>query len=158
MRVWVDAAVRLWVDELMSWCGYEVVNLWVYKLICLWADWLMSLWGRAFVSWLVCELSSLWVCKLIGWWVKWLMSWIVDGVLRLQFDELMHLPVVGFSRVHKPTSWFVLHFIHERSVYLVLVTQKQRKHPKFAVLILHKKALIWRASYKGFMLFAVYGQ
>ena len=128
MRVWVDAAVRLWVDELMSWCGYEVVNLWVYKLIGWWADWLMSLWGRALVSWLVCGLSSLWVCEfaswlvdeLNGWWVELLMSWIVDGFLRLQFDEFIPLPVAGFSRVHKPTSWFALHFIHERGIYLVL--------------------------------------
>ena len=54
------------------------------------------------------------------------MSWIVDGFLRLQFDEFMPLPVPGFSWVYKPTSWFVLHFIHERGVYLVLVTQRQQ--------------------------------
>ena len=54
------------------------------------------------------------------------MSWIVDEFLRLQFDEFMSLPVAGFSRVHKPTSWFALHFIYERGVYLVLVTQRQQ--------------------------------
>ena len=54
------------------------------------------------------------------------MGWIVDGFLRLQFDEFMSLPVAGFSRVHKPTSWFALHFIYERGVYLVLVTQRQQ--------------------------------
>ena len=126
--------MRLGVDELVNWCGCGGVSLWVCKLIGWWADWLMSLWGRAFVSWAVCELMNwwadelmrLWGCEFVSLQVDWLMSWIVDEFLRLQFDEFMSLPVAGFSRVHKPTSWFALHFIYERGVYLVLVTQRQQ--------------------------------
>ena len=41
----------------------------------------------------------------------------------------MRLPVVGFSRVHKPTSWFALHFIHERGAYLVLEHKDNKPLP-----------------------------
>ena len=119
--MWGWELMNWWTNELMRLWGREFVSLWVCKLIGWWADWLMSLWGRAFVSWMVCELN--------GWWVKWLMGWIVDGFLRLQFDELMHLPVAGFSRVHKPTSWFALHFIHERGAYLVLEHKDNKPLP-----------------------------
>ena len=110
----------MWGCELTNWCGCGAVSLWV----CEFASWLVD----ELIGWWVCEVVRLWVeqfvswavCELNGLWVKWLMSWIVDGFLRLQFDEFIPLHVAGFSRVHQPTSWFALHFIHKRSVYLVL--------------------------------------
>ena len=84
------------------------MSLWVDELVSWWACELMSLWVDEFVGWWVCKLMSLWVDEFVGWWVCGL---IPSGV-------------VCFLWGYKPVVWFVLHFVGEKNVCLVLVPQR----------------------------------
>ena len=40
--------------------------------------------------------------------------------------KLMCSGIVGLSWVYKPVVWFVLHFVYEKGVYLVLASQREQ--------------------------------
>ena len=42
------------------------------------------------------------------------------------FCKLMCSGIVGLSKVYKPEVWFVLHFVFEKGVCLVLASQREQ--------------------------------
>ena len=96
MSFWVSRFLSWWVDEFLSWWVFKLMSSWFFELIVLWVCKLISPW--------VLELVCFWGCELKGWCI-----W-----------ELL-----GF-RVYKLGSWFVLHFVYEKGVYLVLASQREQ--------------------------------
>ena len=116
-----------WVCKIKD-SNLRLVSLLVDGLVGWWVGELMSWWVDGFVSWWICELVNLWVGEFVSWWVDELVSWWIDelvGLWIIQFVSLMCSGVIGLSWVDKPVSWFVLHFVYERSFYLGFTAQRQ---------------------------------
>ena len=94
-----------------------------------WGGEVMSLWVCELISWRVGEGMRGWACEVMSLWIDDFLSWCIQ--------ELS-----GFSWVYKPESWFVLHFIYERSVYLVLGTTKITSSSQFIGTLAVKTASI----------------
>ena len=75
----------------------------------------MSSWIDKFLSLQIDGVVSLWVDEFVSLWVD---AMMYSGVVGFSW-------VIGLSQVDKPVRWFVLRFVYERGVYLVLASQRQ---------------------------------
>ena len=124
-----DNNLRFWGGEVMSWWVCEFVSLWGDEFVRWRVDEGMRWWVYELISWRVGEGMRGWACEVMSLWIDDFLSWCIQ--------ELS-----GFSWVYKPESWFVLHFIYERSVYLVLGTTKITSSSQFIGTLAVKTASI----------------